>query len=389
MLTFLAALALIAWLVVVLHRAPPRDLLPDGDDTGGDAPEAWPDVAIIVPARNEADSLPRTLPLLLAQDYPGPWRVIVVDERSTDGTDGVARGIAHDIGPEAEARLDVVEGQPLPPRTPGWAGKVWGMQQGLARAGVLDAASSAPQFVLFTDADIAHAPGSLRLLVAESLRNELDLNSRMALLRCDSPAERLLIPAFLFFFATLYPMRRVNDPASRIAASAGGCQLLSASSLARMNGVEPIASCRIDDVNLARAVKARGGRLRLACSRENVVSLRDYPALGDVWRMVRRSAFEELRFSWLRLLACMAALALVFIVPPAAVAFGGLVARGLGAAAWTVSAVAYVPAVRHFGLPAWRALTLPVAGVLYGAMTLDSALRHAAGRAEAWRAPAA
>lgn len=369
-----------AWLVVLLHRAPPSRLLPDGDAADAPAPATWPEVAIVVPARNEAEALPRTLPALLNQDYPGPWRVIVVDERSSDGTADVARAIARSASAPAD-RLEVVPGEPLPP---GWAGKPWGMQQGLRRAGVLD--GRGPAHVLFTDADIHHAPGSLRRLVAESERDGLDLNSRMALLRCESPAERLLIPAFLFFFATLYPMARVNANASRrsVAASAGGCQLLRAEALAGMGGVEPIASRRIDDVSLARELRSRGRRLRLACSRSDVRSLRDYPRLGDVWRMVRRSAFEELRFSWPRLAACMAALALVFVVPPLAVLSGGLSALA-GGAAWLLGAACYLPAVRHFRQPAPLALTLPIAGILYGAMTLDSALRHALGKAEGWR----
>ena len=373
MLLALALLSVIAWLVVVLHRAPPGSLLPDGDRSAATAPDEWPSVAVVVPARNEAETLPRTLPRLLAQDYPGPHRVVVVDERSSDGTGEIARKLG----------ATVVTGSELPA---GWAGKVWGMQQGLREAGVLDARAGAPAFVLFTDGDIAHEPGSLTLLVREALAEGLDLDSRMALLRCESPAEKLLIPAFLFFFATLYPMRRVNDPHSRVAASAGGCQLVRSAALARMNGVEPIASRRIDDVSLAREVKTRGGRLRLACSRTQVVSLRDYPTLADVWRMVRRSAFEELRFSWLRLAGCLLALGLVFAVPLLGVASGDLATTIAALAAWALSAAAFRPAVAHFGLPAAWALTLPFAGLLYGAMTVDSALRHALGIMDGWRA---
>jgi hopene-associated glycosyltransferase HpnB len=263
------------------------------------------------------------------------------------------------------------------------------MQQGLRHAGVLGDDEDSPAFVLFTDADIAHAPSSLRTLVREAVGGGLDLDSRMALLRCESHAERMLIPAFLFFFAAMYPMRRVADPQHETAASAGGCQLVRAATMRAMRGVESIAGRRIDDVSLAREMKWRGARLSLACSTTLVKSLREYPRLADVWRMVRRSAFEELRFSWARLAACLLALALVFVAPLAALVAGPIEARIAGAVAWALSAVAYAPAVAHFGLRPWRALTLPVAGVLYAAMTVDSALRHATKRENAWRAPGA
>ncbi len=391
-----ATLALLAFVGLLLHPARPWDLRPLAEDEP--APPlsgAPPSVTIIVPARNEAASLPATLPSLLTQDHPGVVRVIVVDDRSDDATADVARRIAREH--DASDRVRVVRGAPLPP---GWVGKVWAMQQGLIAAGVTPSAGdtapcAAPDFVLFTDADIRHAPGSLRRLVAESERDGLALDSRMARLSCATPAERLLIPAFAFFFAVLYPMRLVNDPRSRVAAAAGGCMLLRASVLAEMGGVEPIRDRIIDDVSLARAVKARGKAIRLACSRDEVVSLREYATVADVWRMVRRSAFTELKHSWLRLVACLAALGLVFVAPIAAIVTGaaGLPAgeprfltAALGLSAVLAAAACHLPAIRRFDLPAWRALLLPIAGVLYGLMTLDSALRHARRQPESWRA---
>jgi hopene-associated glycosyltransferase HpnB len=344
-------------------------------------------VVVVVPAHDEAEVLPATLPALLALEYGGEWSVVLVDDRSADGTAAVAGELAR--RDDAARRLTIVHGEPLPP---GWTGKVWALEQGVRAARGRD-----PAYVLLTDADNRHEPGSLARLVAEGEDAGLALNSRMALLSCRSRSERLLIPAFVFFFNLLYPMRRVNSPRSRVAAAAGGCVLLRVDALERIGGLQAIRGAIIDDVSLGRAVKSAGLAIRLATSRRDVVSVRAYPAVGNVWRMVRRTAFDELRYSWWRLGATVAGLAVAFGVPPAlvpaapALAAAGAIgwgtaaaAAGLGAAAWLAMTAAYTPAVRFFGLPAWRAASLPLAGVLYGGMTLDSAWRHLRGRPAAW-----
>ena len=385
-LTVTGGAAALAWLAVLLDPARAWDLRPTAeDDPPPRDPAEWPPIGVVVPARNEAATLPGTLPALLAQDYPGPWTVVVVDDRSDDETATAARSLAHDDG-----RLTVLEGDPLPA---GWLGKVWALQQGcdlLARAGEAD-------YLLLTDADIRHRPGSLRRLVAESEAGNLALNSRMARLRTQATPERLLIPAFVFFFNLLYPMRRVNDPGSGVAAAAGGCVLVRSEALRHTGGPEAIRDQIIDDVNLARRVKALGEPIRLATSRADVVSLREYGSLAAVWRMVRRTAFDELRYSWLRLAAAVLGLLLLFAIPPALVVLGivlGLtgaaspawsVALGLtGAVAWCLMSVAYARAIRLFELPLPWAFTLPLAGVLYGGMTIDSARRHVQGSRGVW-----
>jgi hopene-associated glycosyltransferase HpnB len=356
------ALSFLCWVAVALRPGRAWDLRPVAEDEPAPPePASWPSVDILVPARNESAVLPRTLPALLAQDYPGAWRVLVVDDRSSDAT---AR---------AAAAATLIPGAALPE---GWAGKVWAMQQG--------AAASSAAYLLLTDADILHAPGSLRRLVAESEAGGLALNSRMARLRCESPAERLLIPAFVWFFGLLYPMRRVNDPASAAAAAAGGCVLLRRAALDRAGGFESIQGEIIDDVNLARRIKGSGGALRLSLSRDDVRSLREYPALGTVWSMVRRTAFTELKQSWLLLAGVLGTLTLMFAAPPLLLA-GGLALAALdprallvataGLASWTLLAALHRPALRFFGLAGARALALPLVGALYGLMTLDSALR--------------
>lgn len=367
----LGLLPLLAWIVVLLKPGRPWDMKPVAeDDPAPPDPAAWPAVVVVVPARNESDSLPKTLPALLAQQYPGPWRIVVVDDRSTDGSAGVARSLG----------APVREGAALPE---GWAGKVWAMHQGVEGA--------TEPYILLTDADILHAPGSLRRLVAESEQAGLGLNSRMARLNCASAAERLLIPAFVWFFNLLYPMRRVNDPASPVAAAAGGCVLLRRAALEKAGGFASIRGEIIDDVNLARAVKASGAPLRLSLSRSDVRSLREYPSLGPVWRMVRRTAFTELKHSWLRALGVMLSMTLMFVLPPVVTVAAAILgfqdprffaAGAASASAWLLMAMLYRPATTFFGLSGLRALLLPLAGAMYGLMTLDSALR---GGRKDWR----
>jgi hypothetical protein len=170
-----------------------------------------------------------------------------------------------------------------------------------------------------------------------------------------------------------------------------------ADALERAGGLAAISGEVIDDVNLAKRVKALGEPIRLATSRTDVVSIREYGSLAAVWRMVRRTAFDQLGYSWLLLTATLLGLVLLFALPPALVALalglglGGAVgidaALGLGIAGlagWLLMALAFLRATRFFGLGAAWALTLPVAGILYGGMTLDSARRHLRGVRRGW-----
>jgi hopene-associated glycosyltransferase HpnB len=343
------------------------------------------------------------LPALLTQEYPGEFAVVVIDDRSQDGTAEVGRAIAKRCG--AENRLTVVTGAPLPP---GWVGKVWALEQGASYCGLSGTGSLAlktgkPHYLLLTDADIRHAPNSLRRLVVESEQGQLALNSRMARLRCVSGPERLLIPPFVFFFNLLYPMRQVNDPHNARAGAAGGCVLLQTAALERVGGFSCIKDRIIDDVSLARQIKRENAPIRLTLSRTEVESRRAYDSIHTIWVMVRRTAFIELQYSWMRLFGTVAGMALMFVVPPLW-AIGGVgmflvdrtqelwnglplsacvMASGLGA--WAIMAMVYRPAVRFFRLPFLWCWTLPIAGVLYEGMTLDSAIRHVMGLRIGWR----
>ncbi|MFJ9697570.1 glycosyltransferase [Kitasatospora sp. NPDC101183] len=338
-------------------------------------PESWPRAAIVVPARDEAGVLPSSLPSLLAQRYPGAARVILVDDHSSDGTGALAAEL------RAVGGLDLTVTTP-PPLPPGWTGKLWALRHGVELAG------AEADYLLLTDADIAHGPDSLAELVASAETNGLDLVSQMARLRVETRWERLIVPAFVYFFAQLYPFRRSNRPGARTAAAAGGCSLVRREALERAGGVAAIRGAVIDDVSLARAVKSSGGRTWLGLA-EQVDSVRPYPRLEQLWRMVSRSAYAQLRHSPLLLLGTVAGLALVYLVPPVALAAGlaagAPVVAAAGGAAWALMAGTFAPMVRYYGQPVPAALLLPFTAGLYLLMTVDSAVQHWRGRGAAWK----
>ncbi|MET9172448.1 glycosyltransferase [Streptomyces misionensis] len=340
-------------------------------------PASWPSVCVVVPARDEAGVLPASLPSLLAQDYPGRAEVFLVDDGSTDGTGELARELSGRHG-----------GLPLTVTSPGeppagWTGKLWAVRHGIALARARE-----PEYLLLTDADIAHAPDSLRELVAAAGTGGFDVVSQMARLRVESRWERLVVPAFVYFFAQLYPFRWIGRTGSRTAAAAGGCVLLRTAMAERARIPDAIRHAVIDDVSLARAVKGAGGRVWLGLA-DRVDSVRPYPRLHDLWRMVSRSAYAQLRHNPLVLLGTVAGLALVYLVPPVAVVWGAAAGSATtalaGALAWAVMAGTYAPMLRYYRQPLWLAPLLPYTAFLYLLMTVDSAVQHYRGRGAAWK----
>ncbi|MFE7167942.1 glycosyltransferase [Streptomyces sp. NPDC057616] len=372
--SWIAAVSLAAWLWLLLCqgffwrtdiRLPPRE-----------EPAVWPSVCVVVPARDEADVLPASLPSLLAQEYPGRAEIFLVDDGSSDGTGRLARELA-----AAHGGLPLTVGSPGEPPA-GWTGKLWAVRHGIALARARE-----PEHLLLTDADIAHAPDSLRELVAAAHGGGYDVVSQMARLRVASLWERLVVPAFVYFFAQLYPFRRIGGK-GRTAAAAGGCVLLRAETAERARIPDAIRHAVIDDVALARAVKSGGGRVWLGLA-ERVDSVRPYPRLHDLWRMVSRSAYAQLRHNPLVLLGTVIGLALVYLVPPAALAAGlasgDAAAWVLGGLAWLVMTGTYFPMLRYYRQPPWLAPLLPFTAFLYLLMTVDSAVQHYRGRGAAWK----
>ncbi len=337
------------------------------------APESQlPSLSVIVPARNEGDSLPATLPSWLEQDYSAS-EIILVDDESTDGTEECARRIAAKF----TKPVRIIRGT-RPPS--GWTGKLWALQQGMRVA--------SGEWLLFTDADIRHCPNLWRGLVTKALTERRAMVSLMALLDTDGIWARLLIPAFVYFFYFMYPFGKVKDPQSWVCAAAGGCVLISRKALDTIGGLEGHRSALIDDMALARRVKQAGLPISLSLTR-SAVSIRSYRLLSDVWKMVARSAFTQLRCSWLLLAGVVVGMSILFLAPLAGIcALSGQtafpVAPIISSAAILLMAGTYVPMIRFFRLGMVRAFTLPFAGALYLAMTVSSALNHITGRHE-WR----
>jgi hopene-associated glycosyltransferase HpnB len=361
-LSTITAAALLAWLYLILLHG---RFWQSGPTLPTRQPTLAPPLAVIIPARDEAASIEACLTSLLAQDYPGRFRIILVDDGSSDGTGEIARAIS-------DPRLTVITGAAKPP---GWSGKLFALSQGIAAAD--------EPFLLLTDADIVHEPGHLSALVAQAERDNLDLVSEMVFLRCVSAAERALVPAFVFFFQLLYPFARVNDPASRTAAAAGGTILLRATALTRIGGIQSLRGALIDDVALATRIKA-GGPIWLGHSRL-ASSLRPYPSAADIWRMVARTAFVQLRYSWWLLAATTLGMALVWLLPPIAALAGDGPTRLLGLLAWALQIMAYQPTLHRFGRSPLWALLLPLVALFYMAATIGSALDHLRGRGTVWK----
>jgi len=325
-----------------------------------------PDIDIIVPARDEVETIGPVIESLLAQDYPGHFRVILVDDNSTDGTAAAAG---------SSAGLRILRGQPKPA---GWSGKLWAVSQGVA--------ASSAEVLLLTDADIVHDPRHLSTLVARLQRPRVELVSEMVRLNCTSFAERALVPAFVYFFQMLYPFASVNNPRSRVAAGAGGTVLVRRAALEKIGGIEAIRGALIDDVTLARAIKTVGpiylGHSGLA------TSIRPYPHFADIWNMVARTAFTQLRYSLLLLMLTLLGLTLVWLVPVGALLLGSGWIRACGAVTCMLAAASFVPTLMRYNRnPLW-ALALPLIGLFYMAATVGSALRHWFGAGSQWKSRA-
>jgi hopene-associated glycosyltransferase HpnB len=314
-------------------------------------------VAVIIPARDEAETIGRAVASLARQDYAGDLRIFVVDDHSSDGTADRARSAADGVA--------VVPAEALPA---GWTGKMWAVAQGLKRA-----LAVAPDYVLLTDADIEHAPDNVRSLVARAERDGLDLASFMVRLGNGTLAERALIPAFVFFFFKLYPPARAKG-------AAGGCMLVRAAALERIGGVERIRGEMIDDCALAREITRSGGRIWLGLTAQTH-SLRSYGGFGDIAHMIARTAFTQLGHSAIMLAGTVLGMLLIYVVPPAAALCG----IWYGVAAWLIMAALYVPMLRFYGQSlAWAPL-LPLVALFYTGATIQSAVRYWTGRGGSWK----
>jgi hopene-associated glycosyltransferase HpnB len=370
--TILATLTLATWLYLIAARGM-FWLGSVSDTTPPVTPAQWPSVAIVIPARNEAECIGDSVGSVLAQQYPEALRVIVVDDDSSDGTGEIARRAAK----TSDRPLHIMASGPLPA---GWTGKLWALKRGIDACLELP---GPPTYLLFTDADIVHAPDTVAWLVAKAERESLVLVSLMAKLRCESLAERVHVPAFIFFFQMLYPFAAVNRRTSVTAAAAGGCMLVRTDALRDAGGIEAIRDALIDDCALARRMKTQGP-IWLGLT-ERTRSIRPYPNWADVRRMVTRSAYAQLRYSPLLLAGTTVGMASTFLTPPLFAIFAHGLPQLLGLATWILMAGAFQPTLRFYGLsPLWGA-ALPAIAFLYMLYTIDSAIQHLVGHGGAWK----
>jgi len=373
--TLLSVVSLTIWVYLTFARGKFWSLSSfDADDTKPVALPTWPRVVAIVPARNEAENIGQAIAALLQQDYPGEFSALVVDDHSEDATSRIALRSAKEKG--AESRFNIHPASALPA---GWTGKVWALDQGVHYA-----IPQAPLFYWFTDADVVHAPDTLRRLIARAEQEDLDLTSLMVRLHATTLPERALIPAFLFFFLKLYPPRWIADARNRTAGAAGGCLLLRRVTLERLGGLAAIRSEVIDDCALARAVKRSGGKIWMGLTRTSV-SLRTYVTFAEIRDMIARTAFTQLRYSTLLLLGTLVGMFLTYVAPIALLFAYGPSAPIVALAAWLLMSFTFLPAVRFYRLsPLWAPL-LPFAALFYAYATWLSAVRYWLNRGAQWK----
>ena len=373
-LTAIAALALAIWLYLICARGG-FWLCRERDDVLPAEPSRWPRVTAVIPARNEAEGIADSIGSLARQDYPGPFSIVLVDDDSEDNTAELARRAAAGIG--ADRSFTLISSRGL---ASGWTGKLWAVRQGVEAA---NSAPEPPDYLLLTDADIVHAPDSVRALVVRAEHGRYVLTSLMARLRCTSGWERSHVPAFVYFFQMLYPFAWVNDARNAISGAAGGCMLVRGDALKQAGGVESIRDALIDDCSLAEKMKAVGP-IWLGLT-DRVLSIRRYDDFDEVRKMISRSAYAQLKYSPLLLAGVTLGLALTFLAGPLLALFGDGIARILGLLTWGLMAASFQPMLRFYRLSPLWGLALPAIAVAYMLYTLDSAYRYMRGQGGNWK----
>jgi len=373
LVNFIAFLPLSIWTYLLLLRGEfwrmRKQFAPSASFSGPDRK-----ITVVIPARDEAEVIGETIRTLLQQDLPAPLRIVVVDDNSSDGTSHAAREAAEELG--ASHRLTVIQGQPL---APGWTGKLWAVSQGVALAETLQ-----PDYLLLTDADIRHAPNSVRDLLAVAEKQDCDLASYMVRLATKTGAEKMLIPAFVYFFLQLYPPKWIASKHMRTAGAAGGCMLIRREALARIGGIAAIRHEVIDDCALAKAVKGSGGKLWMGLT-DSAESLRSYGGSAGVGRMISRSAFSQLRHSALLLVLTMIGLFVTYLLGPLLLLTGRTTPMLLGGAAWLLMSSSYLPMVRFYRRSIIWCVCLPAIAAFYASATIHSAWQYWRGIGGAWK----
>jgi hopene-associated glycosyltransferase HpnB len=378
-LILLTSISLVSWLVMLLFWGNfwRCDQQIEANST---QLEKYPEICAIIPARNEAEVIEKSLKSLLEQKYLGNLKVILIDDQSEDKTAILAENLAQEL--QQQEKLKIITGKTLPS---GWTGKLWAMEQGINYA--LEKYPDTSYF-LFTDADIQHGVETLNQLVTKAETEKLALVSLMVKLRCESFWEKLLIPAFIFFFQKLYPFPWVNNPHRNTAAAAGGCILIRKDTLEEIGGIGILRDALIDDCTLAATVKSPQRPIWLGLT-ETSISLRPYNSLDTIWDMIARTAYTQLNYSPLLLLGTVIVMSLIYLLPPVALIIGLIVKNPLlvllSFVTWLLITVTYYPTIKLYKLPFWRAFSLPLNAFLYTLMTIDSGWRHWRGKGGGWK----
>ena len=376
---YLISLSLVVWLFLLLFWGNfwQANLLINSGDR---ELEIYPAVWAVVPARDEAEVISVSLTSLLNQNYLGEFEVVLVDDNSRDRTSEIAKQTTSKLN--KTDKLTIISGKPLPD---GWKGKLWAMQQGVDYA---QQQTSTPDYFLFTDADIKHDLDNLSQLITKAETENLDLVSLIVRLHCKSFWEKLLIPAFVFFFQKLYPFPWVNNPSKSIAAAAGGCILISNKALKEIGGIATIKDALIDDCSLAKAVKSQRKNIWLGLS-QTTTSLRTYTRLKTIWDTITRTAFTQLNYSAWLLVGTVIAMGIVYLAAPICLVVGiynnNWLVVAISILTWLLMSLAYLPTVRLYNLPILWAFTLPAIAFLYTLMTIDSAIKYWQGKGGAWK----
>jgi len=348
----------------------------------------WPDVTSLTPARNEEAVISRSLNSLLLQDYTGGYKAVLINDNSDDNT----LPEAHSAIEQAQRSSNHAHSLKIlqaPPLKSGWSGKLWALHNGFKSISEdITPESPLPDYYWLSDADITHAPDTLARLVTLARQNDLAMTSLMVTLNCKTKWEALIIPAFIYYFQMLYPFAATANPKSHFAGGAGGCILLRRDAVEAIGGIKAIKDTLIDDCALAAAIKGKGYNIWLGHGTDSY-SIRQSAGLQDLWKMVTRTAFMQLNFSYLRLFGTILGMFVMYALPVIAVIYGAILANFtlalLGAITWIIIAVTYIPTIRAYGRPAAASLLMPFTAHLFMAMTLHSAWIHLRGSHSGWR----
>jgi hopene-associated glycosyltransferase HpnB len=359
---WLALPCLVLWLVILLLPWRPWSTRESLDAKIGIADLSG--VTVLIPARNEADTISLTLSAISKQGNIS--KIILIDDQSSDNT----IKIAQELGIES---LDIITAEDLPE---GWSGKLWALEQGRQKV--------ITEYILLLDADIELKPGIVYSLLEKAVNEQLQLVSLMANLRMSSFLEKLLMPAFIYFFKLLYPFSISNSDSNLISAAAGGCILLKTKSLIEIGGFEALKYELIDDCALARKIKNTGGKTWLGLT-HSAVSHRQYEDLMSIWEMIARTAYTQLRYSIILLFLCTFLLFIAFILPIIALVYGSQVSILLSIVTFAIIWGTYLPVNRYYSLKIFWLFTLPIAGIIYLIITWSSAFRHWNGKSAVWK----